>query len=179
MILNDRDIWRGAWISSFKTFYGRNKWGTRRHSPYHLIILISFYANFIVDLYSICKGKEGFFFVKKGFLYKSSNHWSNKFSTAHHWKRSDAAATTCVFCRMSLTHLHGSHCEEFTNSDQPSMAMRGENSRTRGLILLYKLAFFTKAVEWSPTMPIDVNFKWDEIASILFNCTSFTRCGFF
>ena len=28
-------------------------------------------------------------------------------------------------------------------------------------------------------MPIDVNFKWDEIASMLFNCTSFTRCGFF
>lgn len=130
MILNDRDIWRGAWISSFKTFYGRNKWGTRRHSPYHLMILISFTPISLWTCIQFVRARKGFFFVKKGFLYKSSNHWSNKFSTAHHWKRSDAAATTCVFCGMSLTHLHGSHCEEFTNSDQPSMAMRGENSRT-------------------------------------------------
>ena len=111
-----------------------------------LIILISFYANYIVDLYSICKGKEGFFFVKKGFLYKSSNHWSNKFSTAHHWKRSDAAATTCVFCGMSLTHLHGSHCEEFTNSDQPSMAMRGENSRAEACFYYTNWPFSRKSL---------------------------------
>ena len=47
---------------------------------------------------------------------------------------------------MSLTHLHGSHCEEFTNSDQPSMAMRGENSRAEACFYYTNLPFSRKSL---------------------------------